>query len=202
MGNKVLEIRDWLAAHWVVGAGFMAAALLALAPLLAQIMSLPLLLIFLHSPAYMIHQVEEHAGDRFRTFANGRIFGGREGLTTNAVLVINLPVVWGLNLAALYAAFAFSPGVALIAPYAMLVNAFTHLGARVNFGSYNPGVISAAVLFVPLSASTILVVNRLPDVGLADNLGALAGALLLHALIILNVVRRLRALRSRNALTP
>ena len=194
MGNRILHIRDWLAGHWVVGAGFMAAALLALAPLLAQTFSLPLLLIFLLSPAYMIHQVEEHSGDRFRAFANGQIFGGREGLTTNAVLVINLPVVWGLNLAALYVAFAVSPGYALVAPYAMLVNAFTHLGARVNFGSYNPGVISAAVLFVPLSAATILVINRLPDVGLLDHIGGLAGAVLLHALIVWSVVRRLRAL--------
>jgi len=202
MGNRVLEIRDWLAGHWVIGAGFMAAALLALAPLLAQIVSLPLLLIFLHSPAYMIHQVEEHRGDRFRAFANGRIFGGLEGLTTNAVLVINLLVVWGLNLGAFYAAFFIAPGFGLIAPYAMLVNAFTHLGARVNFGSYNPGVISATVLFVPLSAATILVINRLPDVSAMDNLIALAGALLLHALIILNVVRRLRALRGASALTP
>ena len=194
MSNKILDIRDWLAGHWVVGAGFMAAALLALAPLMYETLSLPVLMIFLLSPAYMIHQVEEHTGDRFRAFANGRIFGGREGLTTNAVLVINLPVVWGLNLAALYVAFAFSPGYALIAPYAMLVNAFTHLGARVNFGKYNPGVVTAAVIFVPLSAATILVINRLPDVGTADNIMALAGALLLHALIILNVVRRLRAL--------
>lgn len=202
MGNRVLELRDWLAGHWVVGAGFMAAALLALVPLLAATLTLPLVLIFLHSPAYMIHQVEEHTGDRFRAFANGRIFGGREGLTTNAVLVINLPVVWGLNLAAFYAAFALAPGLGLIAPYAMLVNAFTHLGARVNFGSYNPGVITAAVLFVPLSASTILVIGRLPDVGPADHIGALAGALLLHALIVLDVVRRLRSLRGRSALTP
>ena len=202
MRKRFLEIRDWLAGHWVVGAGFMAAALLALAPLLFQTLSLPLLMIFLHSPAYMIHQVEEHAGDRFRAFANGRIFGGREGLTTNAVLVINLAVVWGMNLAAFYAAFLISPGFGLIAPYAMLVNAFTHLGARVNFGSYNPGVVSAAVLFVPLSSSTILVINRLPDVGAADNIVAIAGAFLLHALIILNVKRRLRALRGAAALTP
>lgn len=48
---------DLLARHWVAGAVFMAAALLALVPVLAADWPLPLLLIFLHSPGYMIHQV-------------------------------------------------------------------------------------------------------------------------------------------------
>ena len=54
----------------VAGAVFMAAALLALVPLLAADWPLALLLIFLHSPGYMIHQVEEHTGDRFRSFVD------------------------------------------------------------------------------------------------------------------------------------
>src|ERR1700754_3373230 len=114
------KLKGWPASHWVTGAGFMGAALLALVPVLGAF-SLPLFLIFLHSPVYMLHQVEEHTDDRFRTFTNRKIFGGRDALSVTDVLFINLPLVWGLTLGALYAAFACGPGVGLIAPYAMLV---------------------------------------------------------------------------------
>ena len=33
-----------------------------------------LLLIYLHTPIYMLHQVEEHTGDRFREFVNQLCF--------------------------------------------------------------------------------------------------------------------------------
>ncbi|WP_029353971.1 HXXEE domain-containing protein [Bosea sp. 117] len=183
----------WLAEHWVTGAGFMAAALLALTPALATVMPLPLLLIFLHSPGYMVHQVEEHTGDRFRSFANGRVFGGRDALSVAAVLVINVPVVWGLNLAALYAALAFGPGWGLVAPYAMLVNGITHIGARARLGVYNPGLVTAVALFLPLSLATIFVVGALPEVGFAQHAFGLAVALVLHLLIIVYVLTRLRS---------
>lgn len=190
---SISATRDWLATHWVTGAGFMAAVQLALLPLLAAALPAAFVLIFLHGPVYMIHQVEEHAGDRFRAFANARVFGGREALTTDAVLVINLPVVWGLNLGAFYAAFALAPGLGLVAPYAMLVNALTHIGARVKLGRYNPGLVSALALFLPLSIATLVVVGRLPGVGLGDHALGLGGAVLLHLMIMATVARRLRA---------
>lgn len=183
----------WLADHWVAGAGFMAGALLALTPALAGLMPLPLLLILMHSPGYMLHQLEEHTGDRFRSFANGRVFGGRDALSVAAVLVINVPVVWGLNLAAFYAALAFGPGWGLAAPYAMLVNAITHIGARARLGIYNPGLVTAVALFLPLSLATIVVVGALPEVGFAQHAFGLAVALVLHLLIIVYVLTRLRS---------
>ena len=183
---------EWLASYWVIGAGFMAAALLALAPVLAATLPLTVFLIFLHSPLYMLHQVEEHAGDRFRRFANERMFGGREGLSVPAVLVINLPLVWGLNLAALYAVAFCGPGWGLVAPYALVVNALNHLAAGLKLHAYNPGLVTALVLFLPLGFVTITLIAREPSVGLADHLVGLGGALLLHALIIAHVSARLR----------
>jgi len=187
-------LRDWLAARWVVAAGFMAAALLALVPVLCEPLALPVLLIFLHSPAYMVHQVEEHAGDRFRRFTNDVVFGGREALTTASVLVINLPVVWGLNLGALYAASLIGPGYALVAPYALLVNGLTHVAAAIRLRRYNPGLVTSLILFLPLSLATLYVIGREPGTGFATHAAGLAGALVLHALIILHVALRLRRL--------
>ncbi|MCS0496247.1 HXXEE domain-containing protein [Ancylobacter sp. MQZ15Z-1] len=185
-------MRDWLVGHWVAGAGFMAAALLAVVPAL----TLPpvVLLIFLHSPGYMIHQVEEHAGDRFRRFANTVVFDGREGLTRTAVLVVNLPVVWGLNLAAFYAALAYGLGYGLVAPYAMLVNALTHVAVGVRLRRYNPGLATSLVLFLPLSLATLFAVIATGAASLPAHLCSLAGALVLHLAIIAQVQFRLRRL--------
>jgi hypothetical protein len=112
----------------------MAAGFIALAPLLERTLPAALLLLFLHTPGYMIHQVEEHRGDRLRTFVNGRLFGGLNVLTVGDVLVVNLPLVWGLNLGALYAGYYWGAGYGLVAPYAMLVNAVIHFvtGARLR----------------------------------------------------------------------
>jgi hypothetical protein len=172
---------NWLGKHWVTGAAFMAGGFICLAPLMAKLLSLTLLLIYLHTPGYMLHQVEEHAGDRFRHFANDRLLGGLNVLTTCDVLVINLPVVWGLNLIALYAAFFFGAGYGLVAPYAMLVNAFTHFAAAIRLRCYNPGLVTAAVVFVPLSLTTIVLIGAQATLG--QHLLGFGLAVLLHLAI-------------------
>ena len=184
------HLKEWLAGRWVFATGFMAASLLALLPIMLTAFALPLVLIFLHSPAYMLHQVEEHTGDRFRSFVNQRIFGGRDALSVAAVLVINLPLVWGLNLFALYAAYFWGAGYGLVAPYAMLLNGITHIGASARFRCYNPGLVTAVVVFLPLSLWTLFVVG---SVGLGFHLVALFLAVLIHAGIIANVLLRIRA---------
>ncbi|MCW2274672.1 HXXEE domain-containing protein [Rhodoblastus acidophilus] len=183
------DLIKWLYSRWVSAAGFMAATLLAVLPLLSAAYALPLVLLFLHSPGYMVHQVEEHTGDRFRTFVNQRVFGGRNALSVTAVLVINLPVVWGLNLAALYAAWLWGAGYGLVAPYAMLVNGVTHIGASVRFRSYNPGLLTSLFLFLPLSLATLYAIG---PVGAGFHYAGLGLALLLHLLIIAHVLRRIR----------
>src|SRR3712207_4656923 len=142
--------------------------LLAVAPLIAGAWSLALLLIYLHGPAYMLHQVEEHAGDRFRRFVNLHIGHGREALTTAAVLWINIPGVWGVNLAILYLARFVNIGLGLIAVYFMLVNAITHIAAAAAMRHYNPG--SAIILFLPLSVWTLWVLSHSPSVRALDHL--------------------------------
>lgn len=177
-------MKEWLAHSWVTGAGFMAVALLLTAPLVAGAGS-GVLLIFLASPLYMAHQIEEHAGDRFRTYVNRVVFGGVEALTVADVLWINLPGVWGLNLLALYAAWLAGPGWGLAAAYLILVNGIAHLGMAVRFRSYNPGLATGALAFIPFGlASAILV-----PASAAQHMIALAIALAVHMAIIVRVRR-------------
>lgn len=183
----------FLANHWVAGAAMMAGALLLLLPLLIPAWPLPLLLIYLHSPGYMLHQVEEHAGDRFRHYINQVVLGGREGLTTLDVLWINLAGVWGANLLALYLAAALGAGWALLAPYLMLVNALSHLAGMARQRAYNPGAGTSALLFLPLALASLALISAAP----AQHALGLAVAIGVHALIIANLLRRLRAPRAR-----
>jgi hypothetical protein len=133
-------INDWLENHWVAGALFMVVALLLLVPVVAAGNDHSVLLIYLASAVYMIHQVEEHTGDRFRSYVNGKVFGGVEAPTVGDVLWINLPGVWGVNLAALYAAVFAGTGYGLAAPYLILVNGIAHLvmGVKIPFLQSGP----------------------------------------------------------------
>jgi hypothetical protein len=180
---RYLEIR------WVAVAAFMAAALILLVPLVGGVWPLGLSLIFLHSPGYMIHQVEEHAYDRFRTFINQRVFGGREALTVADVLWVNVGAVWGLDLAALYLARFVGLGWALFAPYLMLVNAVTHIAAAVRFGGYNPGLVTSVVIFLPLGGATLWIVPG----DLVQHIVGLGVSLVIHAAIVVSAMRRAKA---------
>ncbi|TPJ56630.1 HXXEE domain-containing protein [Mesorhizobium sp. B2-7-1] len=186
----MLKLQAWLADYWVIGAGFMAASLIAAAPVVP--LSLPVFLIFLHSPVYMVHQVEEHTGDRFRKFANEHVFGGRDALTAGSVLIINLPFVWGINLLALYAAFLWGPAWGLVAPYIMIVNALAHLVTSARLRKYNPGLVTSVILFLPLSVVTIWMIGW--TAGLVPQLTGAVLAILLHLAIIAGVSARYRSL--------
>ena len=185
-------MKDWLAAHWVPGALMTAIALMALAPPLVGAWGWPVALVYLAWPVYMLHQVEEHSGDRFRAYVNARVFGGLEALTTLDVLWINIPGVWGVDLAALYAAYYAGPGYGLVAPYLMLVNALVHCAGAARPRAYNPGLWTACGLFLPLALCTLW---RIPASPAQHALG-LALALAIHAAIVVRVLRRAAALRT------
>jgi hypothetical protein len=175
-------IKSWLEAHWVAGALFMGAALLLLLPTGAG-GSEAMLFIFLASPIYMLHQVEEHTGDRFRSYINRTVFGGVEALSTGDVLWINLPGVWGLNLLALYAAHFIDVGWGLAASYLMLVNGIAHVGMAARFKGYNPGLVTGVVLFIPLGLASAFLV---PATTTQQVVGLLI-SVAIHAAIIIRV---------------
>ena len=74
---------DWLVRQWQWPLATLVAAcfLLALVPLIAIQSGMPLALIFLQLPLYMLHQGEEHVGDRFRGYINRIIGRGQVALT-------------------------------------------------------------------------------------------------------------------------
>lgn len=186
--------RLWLFRNWMYAGLIAGLFLLSIVPLLVGVFDLPFLLVYLQLPIYMIHQVEEHHGDRFRAFINEHIAGGRNALTTPAVVVINLPLVWGVDLVSIYLARFVGIGLGLIAIYLALVNAVVHVIGAVVLRGYNPGLITAIVLFLPFGIWALVVVGAAPGVGIGDHALGLAVAVLIHVGIVIHVARRARSL--------
>jgi uncharacterized protein with HXXEE motif len=190
---------DWFERNWMYAGLIAALFLLSLVPILAGNLTLPMLLIYLMGPIYMLHQVEEHHGDRFRQFVNEHIAGGLPALTTPAVVFINVPGVWGINLVALYLAYFVNPGFGLIAVYLMLVNAVAHIVESIVLRCYNPGVGTAVVLFVPFSIWALVAISGEPGVTAMHQAIGLGSALAIHAAIMVHVKQRVRALSAHTA---
>ena len=140
-----------LTAHWVYG-GFLAGLLLlVLFPVITQGWPPQEYLAFLALPLYMLHQFEEHDHDRFREFFNQTLGKGYPVLSQSAVFMINIVGVWCV-LALVYGAMRFlSPGWSVIAIYLIAINAAAHIAPAIIERSYNPGLVTACVLFVPLA---------------------------------------------------
>lgn len=191
-----------LISSWVYG-GFLAAILLlALSPLLVAGWPLPLAATFLLMPAYMVHQYEEHDRDRFRLFFNETIGQGFDVLSPLAVFITNVPGVWGVVALSLYGAVWFNLGWALIAVYLVLVNAVVHIVHAVLFRRYNPGLVTALVLFLPLGWFTLAVINRAGGGSSTFHVIGVSSAIAIHAAILLHVRRKLLAQQRKRGAGP
>lgn len=185
------DASERLISNWVYGGALAALLLLLLAPLLLGHWPWPLLATFLHLPAYMLHQYEEHDRDRFRVFFNETIGKGRDVLSPLAVFVTNVPGVWGVITLSLYGAVALDLGWALIAVYLVLVNACAHAVHAVIFRRYNPGLATAVAVFVPLGGATLWLLHRAGAGSVGYHVAGLLTALLIHAAILVHVQRKL-----------
>lgn len=187
-----------LVSYWVYG-GFLAAfLLLGLMPTLARSWDLALILVFLQLPVYMLHQLEEHDDDRFRHFINELIGGGRDVLSKGAVFVINVPGVWGVNLLSILLAFFLDLGFGLIGIYLTLVNGLVHLAQAFRLKRYNPGLITAILLFFPIGGLALVAVMKSGTATAGYHLLGLGSAVAIHLAIVGWVLLKLGRSGSRN----
>lgn len=186
----------WLTRYWVALALVLGVLLLALTPVVIHRLEWNsyLVLVYLQTPIYMLHQVEEHTRDRFRTFVNQQIYGGVEALTPAAVLVVNIPGVWGVTLLSLYLAVCVAAGWGLIGLYLIAVNGVVHIVGLIAKRRYNPGLWTAVLLFVPLSVLTFWRSTGVHATWVHHVVG-LGIALAIHAALVVHT--RNRAIRLR-----
>jgi hypothetical protein len=191
---------DRLTSFWVYGGALSAVLILLLSPLLLAHWSVPLAVTFLHLPAYMIHQYEEHDGDRFRLFFNKTIGEGYDVLSPLAVFITNVPGVWGIVTISILGASEINLGWSYLAVYLVLVNAFVHIVHAISFHRYNPGLATAILLFLPLGGLALWLLQRAGVGSLGYHAFGLGIAVLIHAAILLHVRRKLAAYRRHSLL--
>jgi hypothetical protein len=182
----------WVYANWPYAGLAAALFLLAILPLLWNSWNAALLIVFLQLPIYMFHQVEEHYHDRFRLFVNEHMAGGRNALTTGAVVVINVGGVWAVDLIALYLARFVRPGLGLIAMYLAIVNAIAHIGGAIVLRVYNPGLVTAILFLLPAGSLGWWMLVHDRQCSPFDHAWGLGIAIVIHAAIILLVRFRTR----------
>jgi hypothetical protein len=180
--------------QWPYAALFTAGFLGVLAPLVFRYAGAPLGLVFLQLPIYMLHQYEEHAGDRFRLWVNNMIGQGRDVLTPIATFWINSLLVWLLDLVAIYLACFVNLSLGLIAIYLPMLNAFGHIIPAIIKRQYNPGLLTSVFIFLPVGVLSTYVVSRAAGSHLDDHLLALGVAIAVHGTIIAHVRRRISLL--------
>jgi len=198
---------DWLVGkwQWPYASLFTAGFLGAIAPLVFRYAGAPLGLVYLQLPIYMLHQYEEHAGDRFRLWVNNML-GCGDVLTPIATFWINSLLVWLLDLIALYLACFVDLSLGLIAIYLPMLNAFGHIVPSIIKRQYNPGLVTSIFVFLPVGVFSTYLVSRAAGCNLQDHLLALGVAIAVHGTIIAHVRRRISYLSRpevpRTGLTP
>jgi hypothetical protein len=192
---------DWLVGkwQWPYATIFAAAFLAALAPLVFRYAGIPLGLIYLQLPIYMLHQYEEHAGDRFRLWVNNMLGHGQEVLTPIATFWINSLLVWLLDIIALYLACFVDLSLGLIAIYLPMLNAWGHIIPALIKKQYNPGLITSITIFLPGGIFSTYLVSRAASSVWEDHLLALGVAIAVHGTIIAHVRRRMAYLSGSTA---
>ncbi|HEY4202931.1 MAG TPA: HXXEE domain-containing protein [Devosiaceae bacterium] len=173
-----------LVQDWVYGWSLAGLLLIALLPLFVGNWPAALIAVVVQLPIYMLHQFEEHADDRFGRFVTAEIGGGREVLPAVAIFWINVPGVGGLNLVSIWLAAAVNIGFGLIGIYLVLINAVAHIGQALAMRRYNPGLITAVVLFLPAGLWGLWTVSTAPGVGLGFQALGLVVAIAVHGAIV------------------
>mgnify|MGYP006282452037 CR=1 FL=1 len=180
--------------NWVYG-GFLAGVLmLGLFAALGADWSAAFWIVALQLPVYMIHQFEEHDADRFRIFVNEALGGGREALTPGAVFVINIYGVWGVNLVSILLARYVDVGFGLIGVWLTLLNGLIHIAQGVALRKYNPGLITAVAMFLPLGIAGVWMLARSGHGSWGWQALGFVAAAGIHVAIVAHVRRRLLSL--------
>ena len=178
--------------NWVYG-GFLAGFLiLGLYAVVGRDWSAAFWLVALQLPLYMLHQFEEHDADRFRLFVNELTGKGRDILTRLAVFVVNVPGVWGVNLAATALAGLVNLGFGLVAIWLTLLNGLVHVVQGVALRRYNPGLITAVVLFLPAGIVGVWVMHASGHGSAGWQMLGFAVAAAIHLAIVAHVRRRMK----------
>lgn len=127
--------------------------------------------ILLNLAFLMLHQFEEYVyPGTFKDYFNNRLYNPfgffRNKLTDKAILWVNVIFGWGMNILVLV--FLNTNPVAVMAVIGIVfINGIVHFFVTFKTRDYNPGVVTGAILFIPLG---IYSYTKLSTVGLVKQI--------------------------------
>lgn len=145
--------------------------------------------------AYLLHQFEEHGIDAagvpyaFRgalCMRFGFVNATACPIPESFITAVNIPAVWIAGPIAALLGRRW-PAIALSYFSVPAVNAFAHIGPALAAGDYNPGLLTAVLLFLPLSLWTLRIALRRPDLGWRIVTATIGGGIVIHAVLILTL---------------
>lgn len=146
---------NFLYKYWAK-AGAVIAALILLYVFVIQKNHIALLdkFILLNLAFLMLHQFEEYVyPGGFKDFFNYRLYNPmgffRNKLTDKGIIWVNVFLGWGMNIL-VYLFFKGNTAAVLAVITILLINGLLHFITAFSQQSYNPGVVTGAVLFIPL----------------------------------------------------
>ncbi|MEL7396918.1 MAG: HXXEE domain-containing protein [Pseudomonadota bacterium] len=144
---------------------------------------------------YILHQFEEHWVDingqtfAFKPYLNAflsNLLGHtdvQELMSDMSVFVINTSLVWLVGALAVWRGdghiFA-----ALCMAAIVVVNAISHIGAGLMSGSYNPGLLTAVLVFLPVGIGAYVLLGRGPGATSGRIAVSLVWGLIAHLIMI------------------
>ncbi len=149
------SINELIIKHWAKAGALISIFIIAYIYFI-QKNQLPLLekFILLNLAFLMLHQFEEYVyPGGFKDYFNYNIYNPmgffRNRLTDKGIIYVNVVLGWGMNII-VFIFLRDYPAAVLIAVTILLFNGLLHLITAFSKQSYNPGVITGAVLFIPL----------------------------------------------------
>lgn len=170
--------------NWVYGGTLAALVILALSPLFLGMWSWAMTSIFLQLPIYMLHQYEEHDNGRFGRFINDHVGKGKLVLSAQAIFVINVPGVWGVNVLSIWLAAKLNIGLGLIGIYLTFINGLIHILPALRMRTYNPGLITAVLLLLPAGLWGLVSVSATSGIGFEYHALGIGLAVIIHVAIV------------------
>ena len=99
----------------------------------------------------MVHVFEEYFGGFVKMMQE---YGPMEGMTKNLFLTVNAVFILLCALAAIINVSVPIYSLSIVA--LIFINSFIHIGAAIRVRGYAPGIITAVLLYMPISAYTYL----------------------------------------------
>lgn len=157
---------------------------------------------------YLVHQFEEHGID-----AEGRRYAFRAflcagvGFADLKTCLVPYSFITSVNVAAVWLAGPAAallgrrwPALALSYFSIPFINIFAHVGPSLASATYNPGEVTAIVLFLPLSLWTFYVALSRYRLGWAAIAATVAAGIVLHAILMGSLIAFLRGLIGNDVL--